>query len=70
MHRNCPKLAFFAVDVGNALDNANGVGNAKSPLHIRSMARWERRTTHAAAISTVAAENHGGDFGLHGDAIF
>ena len=70
MHRNSPKLTFFAVDGANALNNANGLGNAKSPLQIRSMARWERRITHAAAMSTVAAENHGGDFGLHGDAIF
>ena len=61
MHRNekSPKLAFFlAVDVGNALDNTNGDSNAKSPPHYRSMARWERRTTHSAAVSPVAAENH------------
>ena len=69
-NRNGPKLTFFAVDVGHALDNPNGDGNAKSPPLFRSIARWERRTTLAAAVSPVATENHGVDFGLHGDAIF
>ena len=64
------KLAFFARSVPNALVHASGDGNAKLPPRVNSMARLERMTALAAAVSPVAAEHHGREFGHHDDAIF
>ena len=63
-------MAFLTCCVDNAIVNASGNGDAKSPPHIRSRARCERGMALAAAVSFVAAESHGGEFSLHGDAIF
>ena len=54
----------------NALVYASGDGNAKSPPLIRSRVDEERGMALAAAVSPLAAENRGGESGLHGDAIF
>ena len=67
---NSPKLAFFAIVVGNALVETNGDGIAKSPPRIRSRVDEERGMALTAAVSSLAAENHRGEFGVHGDAIF
>ena len=64
------KMAFLTCCVDNAIVNASGNGDAKSPPHIRSRARCERGMALAADVSFVAAESHGGEFSLHGDAIF
>ena len=64
------KMAFFACGVCNAIVKTNGDDNAKSPPHVGSRGRWEHRMALAAAVSRLAAENHGGEFGVHGDAIF
>ena len=63
------KLAFFACSVCNAIVNANGDGNAKSPPQVHSMARWERRTALVAAVSPMAAEHCGWESEVHTDAI-
>ena len=64
------KFAFSTCCVDNAIVNASGDGNAKSPPPIGSRARWERGMALAAAVSPLAAANRGGESGLHGDAIF
>ena len=53
----------------NAIVNANGDGNAKSPPQVHSMARWERRTALVAAVSPMAAEHCGWESEVHTDAI-
>ncbi len=57
---------FLAGTVGYALDNANRVDNAKTLPHIGSRDRCERRMALAAAVSPMAAEDHGCEFGVHG----
>ena len=69
VNKNSQKLIFFACGVCNAIVNANGDGNAKSPPHFHSMARWERRTGLAAAVSPMAAEHYGWEFEVHDDAM-
>ena len=69
VNKNCQKLIFFACGVCNAIINANGDGNAKSPPHFHSMARWERSTGLAAAVSPMAAEHYGWEFEVHDDAM-
>ena len=59
-------MAFSTCGVDNAIENASGDGNAKSPPCIDSTARWELRTAIAMAVSSTAAENWGGQFELHG----
>ena len=70
VNKSSPKVAFFASVVGNALVKSNGDGSAKSPPHVGSRGRWEHRMALSAAVSPIDAENHGGEFGVHGDAIF
>ena len=70
MNKISQKLAFFACGVCNAIVNANGDGNAKSPPHVCSRVRWECGMALPAAVSPLAAENRSGEFGLHDDAIF
>jgi len=60
---------FLAGRVGDGLDNANRVDAAKSLSLIGSTGRCERGMAIAAAASPMAAESHGGEFGVHGDAI-
>ena len=69
MNKSSTKWAFFACGVGNALVKTNGDDNGKSPPHFRSRGLWERRMALAAAVSRLAAENHGGESQLHDDAI-
>ena len=64
------KMAFSTCCVDNAIVYASGDGNAKWPPLIRSTVDEERGMAFAAAASPLAAENHGGEFGAHGDAIF
>ena len=64
-----PKVALFASVVGNALVRTNGDGSAKSLPHVGSRVRWEHGVALAAAVSPLAAKNHSGEFGVHGDAI-
>ena len=64
------RWVFLADCGGDALDNANRVDDAKSLPHIGSIIRCERGMAIAAVVSSVAAEHHGAEFGVHGDAIF
>ena len=65
------KMAFSTCCVCNAIVNANGDGNAKSPPQVSSRVRQERGMALAAAVSWMAVENHGGESGLlHDDAIY
>ena len=70
MQRVSPKLAFFTYLGGNALDNANGDGIAKSLPQDGSVARWELRMSIAAALPSAVAESHVVEDGVHGDAFF
>ena len=70
VNKTIQKMAFSTCCVDNAIVHASGDGNAKSPPYIRSRARWERGMALAAAVSPVAAEHHGREFGHHDDAIF
>ena len=65
-----PKLAFLTCGAGDALDYANGDGIVKSPPHVGSTGRWEWCMHLAAAVLSVVAEDHGGEFGVHGEIIF
>ena len=58
-------MAFSTCGIDNALDNANGDGNAKLPPHACSRVSWERRTAISAAASSVAVKNHGWEFTPH-----
>ena len=62
-------MAIFACGVCNAIVYASGDDNAKSPPRIRSRVDEERGMALAAAVSWMAVENHGGESGLHDDAI-
>ena len=64
-----PNWHVLAGIVGNALDNANRVDDAKTLPYIGSRVRCERGMTLAAAVSPMADEHHGREFGVHGDAI-
>ena len=44
------------------------IDGAKPPLRIDTMARWKHWAAISAALSSAAAENHGGEFGVHGDS--
>ena len=50
-------------------DIAHAIDNVKLPWRNRSSARWEGRTSIATAVSSVVVENHGGEFGVHGDDV-
>ena len=59
-------MAFSTCGVDNAFEHASGDGNAKSLPHVYSEVHWKRGTAIAAAVSSVAAENHGWEFAAHG----
>ena len=48
-------------------DKVPAIDSAKSMSLIDSMARWENWAAIAAALSSAANENHGDEFGVHGD---
>ena len=59
----CTKLAFLTCRVSSAPVNAGGDGIAKSLPQNGSRAHQERGMALAAAVLSVAAENHGGQRG-------
>ena len=58
--------------VSEEMVNANvpAFDAAKSPSQSGRRGRCERGMALAAAVSPMAAESHGEEFGVHGDAIF
>ena len=61
---------FSRVAEGLGNGRVPAIAGAKPPSRIGDMAHWDHWAAIAAALSSAASENHGGEFGVHGDIDF